>query len=99
MKNGTAKWVSVGITAAVLIAGVGGTFAIHGRDISDLEGNGCGPARRHTTQIAVLETKLEEIKADQKAGFDTIIRLLGEKKSTQATKSGQENSLVGAEEI
>lgn len=99
MKNGTTKWLGIGIPVLVLVLGVAGTFAIYGRDISDLKDNGCGPSRVHTTQIAVIETRLEAIEADLKTGFDTVIKLLGEKQSSQPTKTTPETSSQGVSKI
>ena len=101
-KNGTTKWVSIGITVLVFVAGIAGTFALHGRDIADLKGNGCSPARAHTTQIAVLQTELREIKENQKEQKEdtkTIIRILEDRKSTQAIEIMPKTSSPAAQKI
>ncbi len=43
---------------------------------NDLEIDGCKPAQKHTTEIAVIKTQLEQIRDEQKAGFKSILERL-----------------------
>jgi len=76
----TTKWTSIIIGLLVIGASVVATFAVMGANIEEntddivvLKKEGCKPAQKHITQIAVIETKLDTIQREQEKGFGEIM--------------------------
>ena len=72
--NGATKWISITMAFVVLFTGVIASYTLlqaktasMGDAVTKLEKDGCKPSQAHTTQIAVIETRLEGIEKQQGA--------------------------------
>ena len=88
--NGNTKIIGLIITLAVIFASIVGTWTVYGEhidknacEIEELEKDGCDPAQKHTTEIAVVKRDMSSIKEDvseirreQKQGFERILERL-----------------------
>ena len=88
--NGRARWIGIGLTALMLVGMVIGTFVWAQADIEavdikaegikvnlgSLKKEGCKPAQRHTTEIAVLEERFDNYHLEQKTANKQILELL-----------------------
>lgn len=87
-KNGRIKLISLIAMFAILFAGIVTTWAVYGSDIevnssenAELKEEGCLPARKNTTDIAVITGQLETIQTEQrsiKADTKEILKRLPE---------------------
>ena len=71
-KNGKTKLISVGISVAVILAGIVSTFTIHGENIdhnaeaiNEVKVEGCTPANEQRITIAVMQQDISTVKDAQ----------------------------------
>ena len=82
-QNGKIKQIGLIVAFLALFAGIAGTWAVYGKDIEDnagavekLEIKGCDPARKHTTEIAVLEERFDNYHTEQRVANEEILEIL-----------------------
>lgn len=84
-KNGTTKWILVTIAVLTAVVSIAGTWSVYGDNTKDnekaivkLEKDGCKPAQGHTTDIKVIENRLETMQNEQRKAFTEILKRLPE---------------------
>ena len=91
-KNGTTKWVGIGLTGAGIVAAIIVSFTwvqadvkavdtkteVIKTNIADMKTEGCLPSRNNGNSITKIQTQLETIQTQQQKAFTEILKRLPE---------------------